>query len=92
MTRPLLFGMLAAIALAAYAVPAGNDQPLIVRVVTIGDRTGPAFYSAVEQGYRFIASSDLLDAEQVMAGGVAEAGPAGAASMVTAEVESRPAM
>ncbi|MCE7027870.1 hypothetical protein [Jiella avicenniae] len=94
MTRPILFGMLAAIAVAAFAVPAGNDQPLIVRVVTIGDRTGPAFYSMIEQGYRFIGSPELFAADQVMAGGFAGTGrAAGSAetSMVTAEVENRPA-
>ena len=45
----------ATIALGFMAVPAGQADALNIRVVTIGDETGPAFYSPIEGGYRFIA-------------------------------------
>ncbi len=91
MTRPLLFGLLAAIAVGAFAVPAGNDQPLIVRVVTIGDRTGPAFYSTIEEGYRFIASPSLLAASRTATQSLSDdAVTADTKEMVTAEVETPP--
>ena len=91
MTRPLLFGLLAATAVAAFAVPAGNDQPLIVRVVTIGDKTGPAFYSTSEEGYRFIASPSLLAARRTATQSLSDdAVTADTKEMVTAEVETPP--
>lgn len=91
MTRPMLLGLLAAITVAVFAAPAGNEQPLIVRVVTIGDRTGPAFYSMVEQGYRFIGAANLLAGDSLATGAIAAAGKGAETTMVTAEVESRPA-
>ncbi|MBO0664471.1 hypothetical protein LQ948_18040 [Jiella sp. MQZ9-1] len=59
MSRPMLCGLVVAAAIAAFAAPAGLNQPLIVRVVTIGEKTGPAFYSLVEQGYRFIGAQPM---------------------------------
>ena len=58
MSRRTVCGLIAlsvAAAVAGFAAPAGESQPLIVRVVTIGDETGPAYYSLVEQGYRFVS-------------------------------------
>ncbi|UIJ72292.1 hypothetical protein [Aurantimonas sp. HBX-1] len=35
-------------------LPAGHQEPLLVRTVTLGGVTGPAYYSRLEQGYRFV--------------------------------------
>lgn len=35
-------------------LPAGDSEPLLVRTVTLGGVTGAAYYSSLEQGYRFI--------------------------------------
>jgi hypothetical protein len=36
------------------SLPAGNADPLLIRTVTLGGVTGPAYYSRLEQGYRFV--------------------------------------
>lgn len=91
MTRRILLGLLAVAAVAAFAVPAGDHQPLIVRVVTIGERTGPAFYSAIEQGYRFIEPSAILDADRTLTEPSPEADAEAGKTMVTAEIGTRSA-
>ncbi|WP_268880141.1 hypothetical protein [Jiella pelagia] len=88
MTRRILLGILATIAIASYAVPAGSYQPLIVRVVTIGGETGPAFYSSIEQGYRFIGRPGILDVGQTTTPSSPKT-EAGGQTMVTAEMENR---
>ena len=35
-------------------LPAGNAEPLLIRTVTLGGVTGAAYYSGLEQGYRFV--------------------------------------
>lgn len=52
--KPLiaLAGGLTLVALSSGA--AGTGASDVTRVVTIGDRTGPAFYSAIEGRYRFV--------------------------------------
>ncbi|MCM2502208.1 hypothetical protein NDN16_00820 [Aureimonas altamirensis] len=47
-----LAGGLTLVALSSGA--AGTGASDVTRVVTIGDRTGPAFYSAIEGRYRFV--------------------------------------
>ncbi|MEF2553016.1 hypothetical protein VQ042_16880 [Aurantimonas sp. A2-1-M11] len=37
--------------------PVGPAQPLMVRTVTIGPVTGAAYYSVIEQGYRFVGDT-----------------------------------
>jgi len=37
--------------------PVGPVQPLMVRTVTIGPVTGPAYYSVIEQGFRFVGDA-----------------------------------
>ncbi|MBP0614062.1 hypothetical protein [Jiella mangrovi] len=71
MRRRIFYGLVAASALVgvtAYTAPAGDPHPMIVRVVTIGDRTGPAFYSSLEQGYRFVGGETVRAADAIMAG------------------------
>ncbi|MCB8839135.1 hypothetical protein [Aurantimonas sp. VKM B-3413] len=69
----LEFNMLRSLVIAAavlsLAVPAGTAEPLLIRVVTMAGATGPAYYSAVEQGYRFIGGS-MATAGAVEAGSV----------------------
>jgi len=39
--------------------PVGPAQPLMVRTVTIGPVTGPAYYSVIEQGFRFVGDAPV---------------------------------
>lgn len=85
MSRRILCGLIAVgavIAIAGFAAPAGDSQPPIVRIVTIGDRTGPAYYSQVEQGYRFVGKSPAGTANTMMTGNVSEP----VTALVTAEI------
>ncbi|MBO0905661.1 hypothetical protein [Jiella sonneratiae] len=95
MSRRTIRGLIAVAVLAVIAVgarPAGAPQPLIVRVVTMGDHTGPAFYSLIEQGYRFIDGNAAADTDRFMTGAVREASAAtAAAALVTADARGRPA-
>ncbi|MBB4003321.1 hypothetical protein [Aurantimonas endophytica] len=43
-------------------LPAGNTEPLLVRTVTLGGVTGAAYYSRLEQGYRFVGGRPPVDA------------------------------
>ena len=86
MSRRTLCGFLAvsvAIAVAGFTEPAGHRQPHIVRIVTIGDQTGPAYYSQVEQGYRFVARNDLVRPDAIMTSAVSNAGEDRASLMTT---------
>ncbi|MEX6508117.1 hypothetical protein [Jiella sp. M17.18] len=50
----MLRSLVIAAALLVSAGPVGSRQPLTIRTVTMAGLTGPAYYSAVEQGYRFV--------------------------------------
>ena len=43
-----------AAALIYSCLPAGEAEPLLIRTVTLGGVTGAAYYSGLEQGYRFV--------------------------------------
>ncbi|MAU98346.1 MAG: hypothetical protein CMP81_21105 [Fulvimarina sp.] len=80
-----LIALSAAAAVAGFATPAGESHPLIVRVVTIGGETGPAYYSLVEQGYRFVSRDP--SAAPMMADAGAPSKPSGA-SVKTARISA----
>ena len=52
----MLRSSLIAATLLCFAAPAGTAEPMVLRTVTLGKATGPAYYSIVEQGYRFVAA------------------------------------
>ncbi|WP_083589662.1 hypothetical protein [Aurantimonas sp. 22II-16-19i] len=88
MSRRTVCGLIAlsvAAAVAGFAAPAGESHPLIVRVVTIGGETGPAYYSLVEQGYRFLGREPSADRMMADAGSPSEPG---GPSMKTLETAS----
>ncbi|KQT85208.1 hypothetical protein [Aurantimonas sp. Leaf443] len=39
----------------AISSPAGLSEPLILRQVTLNGTVGPAYYSRIEEGYRFVS-------------------------------------
>ena len=53
----MLRSLVIAAAVLLSAMPAGIADPLLIRVVTMAGATGPAYYSTVEQGYRFVGGS-----------------------------------
>ena len=55
----MLRSVLIAAGVITYAMPVGNTETLTTRVVTIDGVTGPAYYSAIENGYRFVGGRDL---------------------------------
>lgn len=53
----MLRSILIAAGILASTMPLGPSQPVMIRSVTIGEASGPAYYSLIEQGYRFVGGS-----------------------------------
>ncbi|MCK5934034.1 MAG: hypothetical protein KAG89_17875 [Fulvimarina manganoxydans] len=55
----MLRSVMIAAGVIVYAMPVGNTETLTTRVVTIDGVTGPAYYSPIENGYRFVGGRTL---------------------------------
>lgn len=56
----LLAGALAAVLVTA--APAGTTEPFRIRTVTMNGTEGPAYYSRLSGGYRFLATATPAEA------------------------------
>lgn len=63
--RRILLGAICIAAVGTIVHPAGSPTPLMIRVVTMEGATGPAYYSAIEEGFRFVGGAPLGRTERV---------------------------